>query len=85
MDMRSSRLTVGQPLQGLEPAVVRELLSSAGAAGRYFKGNELMVCYWKRPGLPSSIEHDVVVGVRACDLSGNSDGVRPSERSSVER
>ncbi len=84
MDMRSSRLTVGQPLQGLEPAVVRELLSSAGAAGRYFKGNELMVCYWKA-GLSSSIEHDVVLGVRACDLSGNSDGVRPSERSSVER
>src|SRR5437762_13790314 len=28
----------GQPLQALEPAVVRELLSSAGAAGRYSKG-----------------------------------------------
>src|SRR5882757_613013 len=28
----------GQPLQTLEPAVVRELLSSAGAAGRYPEG-----------------------------------------------
>jgi hypothetical protein len=28
----------GQPLQALEPAVVRELLSSTGAAGRYSKG-----------------------------------------------
>src|SRR6266478_1188302 len=28
----------GQPLQTLEPAVVRELLSSTGAAGRYSKG-----------------------------------------------
>src|SRR3954451_3695725 len=28
----------GQPLKALEPAVVRELLSSAGAAGRYSKG-----------------------------------------------
>src|SRR4029077_18632867 len=28
----------GQPLQALEPAVVRELLSSASAAGRYSKG-----------------------------------------------
>src|SRR6202045_3923353 len=28
----------GQPLQALEPAVVRELFSSAGAAGRYSEG-----------------------------------------------
>src|SRR5215472_16617746 len=28
----------GQPLQALEPAVVRELLSSAGIAGRYSQG-----------------------------------------------
>src|SRR6267154_804649 len=29
---------IGQPLQALEPTIVRELLSSAGAAGRYSEG-----------------------------------------------
>ena len=39
----------GQPLQALESAVVRELFSSAGSAGRYSEGR-----WWTRPlGIPT--------------------------------